>query len=363
VRTLDFLLDKLYKNNELSREELLYVLDNLDDAHTEKLFEYARKTRDRYYGNRVYMRGLIEFSNVCRMNCMYCGIRAGNKKVERYRLTPEQILDCCRVGYALGYRTFVLQSGEDLWYTVDKLEYIIAEIKKLFPGVAVTLSIGEKSEDEYRAFFEAGADRYLLRHETASRALYEKLHPGASFDNRINCLKTLKKIGYQVGAGFMVGLPGQTNEDLVEDLLFLKELNPHMIGIGPFIPHQETPLWGSKGGTVEDTLVMLALTRLMVPDCLLPATTAMGTLHPTGRERALLAGANVVMPNLSPTVVRAKYELYPNKICTGDEAAECRNCIERRIRSIGMDIDMGRGDHCKMQDVGIINALNVNDNY
>ena len=348
MNTIDFLLDKLYKNNELSREELLYILENLDDDHTEKLFEYARKTRDRYYGNKVYMRGLIEFSNVCRMNCMYCGIRSENKKAERYRLTSEQILDCCREGYALGYRTFVLQSGEDPWYTADKLIDIIKEIKRLFPDAAVTLSIGERSEEEYRAFFEAGAERYLLRHETASRALYEKLHPGGSFDSRRNCLLAPKKIGYQVGAGFMVGLPGQTKEDLVEDLLFLKELNPHMIGIGPFIPHHETPLKDAKGGTVEDTLVMLALTRLMVPDCLLPATTAMGTLHPTGRERALLAGANVVMPNLSPTVVRAKYELYPDKICTGDEAAECRYCIERRIRSIGMDVDMGRGDHCKI---------------
>jgi len=346
VKTLDSLLDKLYKNNELTREELLYILDNLDEVSKENLFDYARKTRERYYGNKVYMRGLIEFSNVCRRNCLYCGIRAENRKVDRYRLTPEQILECCKEGYALGYKTFVLQSGEDSWYTVDRLTSIIKEIKRLFPDVAVTLSIGERDEEEYRAFFEAGADRYLIRHETASRSLYEKLHPGASFDNRRKCLWTLKKIGYQVGAGFMVGLPGQTNEDLVEDLLFLKELNPHMIGIGPFIPHKETPLGNAKGGTVEDTLVMLAITRLMVPDCLLPATTAMGTLHPKGRELALLAGANVVMPNLSPTEVRPKYELYQNKICTGDESAHCRNCIERRIRSIGMDIDMGRGDHC-----------------
>jgi len=348
METLDLLLKKLYKYNELSREEILYVLENLDDAHVEKLFDYARRTRDRYYGNRVYMRGLIEFSNICRMNCMYCGIRSGNKKADRYRLTPEQILDCCREGYALGYRTFVLQSGEDPWYTVDRLTDIIAEIKRLFPDAAITLSIGERAEEEYQAFFEAGAERYLLRHETASRPLYEKLHPGASFDNRRNCLKVLKKIGYQVGAGFMVGLPGQTKEDLVEDLFFLKELNPHMIGIGPFIPHKETPLGSAKGGTVEDTLVMLALTRLMVPDCLLPATTAMGTLHPQGRERALLAGANVVMPNLSPTAVRPKYELYPDKICTGDESAQCRICIERRIRSVDMEVDMGRGDHCKV---------------
>jgi len=349
VKTLDLLLEKLYNTNNLTREELLYLLENLDQVHTEKLFEYARKTRERYYGNKVYMRGLIEFSNICRMNCLYCGIRRDNKKVQRYRLSHREILECCREGYALGYRTFVLQSGEDPWYTVERLTDIITDIKSMFPDVAVTLSAGERPEEEYRAFFEAGADRYLLRHETASRSLYESLHPGASFDNRRNCLYILKKIGYQVGAGFMVGLPGQTKEDLVEDLLFLKELEPHMIGIGPFIPHKETPLGSEKGGTVEDTLVMLALTRLLVPDCLLPATTAMGTLHPEGRELALMAGANVVMPNLSPTWARPKYELYQDKICTGDEAAHCRGCIERRINSVGMVVDMGRGDHCNFE--------------
>ncbi|MDK2810191.1 MAG: biotin synthase, partial [Petroclostridium sp.] len=224
------------------------------------------------------------------------------------------------------------------------------KIKALFPDVAITLSIGERSEEVYRNLFEAGADRFLLRHETASRHLYEKLHPTMNFDNRINCLKTLKKIGYQVGAGFMVGLPEQTAEDLAGDLCFLKELEPDMIGIGPFIPHRETPLKGSKGGTVEDTLVMLAFARLLVPDCLLPATTAMGTLHPKGRELALKVGANVVMPNLSPTAVRAKYELYENKICTGDEAAHCRQCIERRINSAGFEVDMGRGDSLKSRN-------------
>jgi biotin synthase len=344
------LLDKLYEQNYLTKEEIVYILKNLDDEHKKILFDYSHSTRLKYYGNKVFMRGLIEFSNICKQDCLYCGIRASNRKVDRYRLTPDEIIECCREGYRLGYRTFVLQSGEDFWYTEEILTGIIRKIKALFPDVAITLSIGERSEEVYRNLFEAGADRFLLRHETASRHLYEKLHPTMNFDNRINCLKTLKKIGYQVGAGFMVGLPEQTAEDLAEDLCFLKELEPDMIGIGPFIPHRETPLKGSKGGTVEDTLVMLAFARLLVPDCLLPATTAMGTLHPKGRELALKVGANVVMPNLSPTAVRAKYELYENKICTGDEAAHCRQCIERRINSAGFEVDMGRGDSLKSRN-------------
>lgn len=345
MNILDHLLHKLFEENNLSREELIFLLKNIDENSKDKLFNYACKTRNRYYGNKVFMRGLIEFSNICRKDCLYCGIRSSNKKASRYRLTKEEILDCCHEGYKLGYRTFVLQSGEDPWYTADRMVDIIKSIKRKFPDVAITLSIGEREKEEYQAFFEAGAERYLLRHETASRSLYEKLHPDSSFDNRINCLKTLKEIGYQVGAGFMVGLPGQREEDLVEDLIFLKSLNPHMIGIGPFIPHSETPLGKTKGGTVEDTLVMVALTRLMVPDSLVPATTAMGTLHPRGRELALMAGANVVMPNLSPSSVRPKYQLYENKICLEDEPAHCRYCIEGRIKSVGMELDMSRGDH------------------
>lgn len=345
--TVDNLLYKLYEKNDLSREELLYILYNINQDSKKKLFYYACKVRDAYYGNKVYVRGLIEFSNICKMDCLYCGIRSSNKNALRYRLTKEEILNCCIEGYNLGYRTFVLQSGEDPWYTEDRMVDIIKTIKNRFPDVAITLSIGERDKQEYKSFFEAGADRYLLRHETASRKLYGKLHPHASFDNRINCLKVLKEIGYQVGAGFMVGLPDQNHEDLVEDLIFLKSLNPHMIGIGPFIPHSQTPLADAKGGTVEDTLVMIALTRLMVPDALLPATTAMGTLHPKGRELALQAGANVVMPNISPTSVRPKYELYENKICIEDNSAHCRFCIENRIKSIGMVLDTSRGDHCK----------------
>lgn len=338
------LLDKLYETGELEKEELVYLLTHLDEEHRKVLFDYACRTRMKHYGNKVYMRGLIEFSNICKQNCMYCGLRSANRKVERYRLTLDQILDCCREGYELGYRTFVLQSGEDDWFNEERLVDMIRTIKSSYPDVAITLSIGERDRGTYEKLFEAGADRFLLRHETASRRLYEQLHPTMSFDNRMNYLRTLKEIGYQVGAGFMVGLPGQTAEDLAEDLIFLKKFQPDMIGIGPFIPHSETPLSGEKGGTVEDTLVLIALTRLLVPDALLPATTAMGTLDPEGREKAIRAGANVVMPNLSPTSVRSKYELYENKICTGDEAAHCRHCIELRITAAGCEVDMGRGD-------------------
>ncbi len=347
MMTMKELLNKLYQENNLSKEEIVYLLKNLDEEHKNILFVYAYQTCMKYYGNKVYMRGLIEFSNICKQDCLYCGIRASNSHVDRYRLSKDQILSCCQEGYRLGYRTFVLQSGEDFWYTEEKLIEIIKSIKKLYPDVAITLSIGERDYVTYKHLLEAGADRFLLRHETASRHLYEKMHPNMSFDNRRNCLKDLKELGYQVGAGFMVGLPEQTEEDLAEDLLFLKELEPDMIGIGPYIPHNDTPLKGSKGGTVEDTLVILAFTRLLIPECLLPSTTAMGTLHPKGRERALKVGANVVMPNLSPTSVRAKYELYENKICTGDEAAHCRGCIERRINSAGFEVDMGRGDSLK----------------
>lgn len=345
---LDGLIDRLRANNYLEREELVYLLRNLKEENKELLFRLASEARDGVYGKRVFMRGLIEFSSICARNCMYCGLRASNSAAGRYRLSGERILECCAEGYRLGYRTFVLQSGEDPWYTVERMVDIISSIKRAFPDAAVTLSIGERSREEYTAMFEAGADRYLLRHETASKRLYEALHPGMDFDERRRCLADLKETGYQVGAGFMVGLPGQTEEDLAEDLLFLKELNPHMIGIGPFIPHSETPLKNEKGGTVGQTLVLLAVTRLLVPDSLMPATTAMGTLHPQGRELALKAGANVVMPNLTSVEERPKYALYENKICLGDEAAHCRHCIERRIRAAGLEVDMGRGDSCRM---------------
>jgi len=344
------LLERLFKTHNLLKEEIIYILENIDLEQKAVLIEYAHKTRLASYGPKVFMRGLIEFSNYCRQDCLYCGLRASNKQVARYRLGEEEIIAACQEGYQLGYRTFVLQSGEDYTYTEDILISIIKNIKTLFPGVAITLSIGEREFTVYKNLFQAGADRFLLRHETASRELYEKLHPTMSFDNRMNSLRVLKQIGYQVGAGFMVGLPGQTAEHLAEDLLFLKEFQPHMIGIGPFIPHSATPLKQAKGGTVEDTLPLLALARLLVPDALIPATTAMGSLHPRGRELALEAGANVVMPNLTPVRYRAKYELYENKICLNDEPAHCRGCIERRINSAGLEVDMGRGDHILLQN-------------
>ncbi|MCT4593808.1 MAG: [FeFe] hydrogenase H-cluster radical SAM maturase HydE [Anaeromicrobium sp.] len=345
---MDKFLSNLYEKNEASQDELLYILDNMNETYKEKLFNYAHETSKKYYDNKVYMRGLIEFSNYCKQDCMYCGIRASNKVAHRYRLSHDQIIQCCEIGYNLGYRTFVLQSGEDFYYDTKKLCTLIKDIKSKYADAAITLSLGERDYDTYKALYEAGADRYLLRHEAASEDLYNRFHPGMKLSNRIECLYNLKEIGFQVGAGFMVGLPHQTNEDLVEDLLFLKRLNPHMIGIGPYLPHKDTPLKEEKSGTLEKTLIMLALTRLLIPDCLLPSTTAVGTIHSKGREQALQAGANVVMPNLSPTNVRELYSLYDNKICTGDEAAHCRVCIQKRIQSVGFEVNMGRGDSVRL---------------
>lgn len=340
------LIDKLYKTKNLSPEEYRELIDNRNPELAEYLFEKARAVRVENYGYDVYIRGLIEFTNYCRNDCYYCGIRKSNCKAERYRLTKEQILDCCSVGYALGFRTFVLQGGEDGYYTDERMIDIIRSIKANYPDCAVTLSIGERSYDSYKAFFDAGADRYLLRHETANAEHYGKLHPKTlSLDNRKQCLYHLKAIGYQVGCGFMVGSPFQTTDCLVEDLLFIKELNPHMVGIGPFIPHHQTPFADREAGTLELTLFLLGIIRLMLPEVLLPATTALGTIHPKGRELGILAGANVVMPNLSPKSVRKKYMLYDNKICTGDEAAECRYCMQKRMESIGYHIAVSRGDH------------------
>lgn len=339
------LIDKLYKNNNLPKDKLLLLLENMTEEDKNYLFKMSLKTKEKFYGDKVYMRGLIEFTNYCKRNCAYCGIRAENNKADRYRLTIEQIIECCAIGDKLGYKTFVLQGGEDPFYTDDKIVEIIKEIKNEFKETAITLSIGEKSFESYKKFYDAGADRYLLRHETASRELYQKLHPNMDFDNRRRCLKNLKEIGFQVGAGFMVGLPGETNKDYVEDLIFLKELSPHMIGVGPFISHKDTPLLNEENGTIGNTLVLLAIIRLLLPTVLLPSTTALGSLDSKGREKALKVGANVVMPNLSPINVREKYSLYDGKICTGDEAAHCRKCIEGRINSAGFSVDMSRGDN------------------
>ncbi|KUO78996.1 MAG: [FeFe] hydrogenase H-cluster radical SAM maturase HydE [Desulfosporosinus sp. BRH_c37] len=338
------LLEKAYQTNDLTKEEIMYLLENITPEDREVLYSYALKTKQAYYGDKVYLRGLIEFSNICRQDCLYCGIRASNAKVERYRLTPEEILGCCDQGYELGYRTFVLQSGEDLWFTEEILVDLLQVIKKRYPEIAITLSIGQRGVKTYQSLFGAGADRFLMRHETASKELYEKLHPTMRFDDRRDCLSALKEIGYQVGAGFMVGLPGQKPADLAEDLRYLMELRPDMIGIGPFIPHSETPLGAEKGGTIEDTLVMVALARLLIPGSLMPATTALGTLHPLGREFAFKAGANVVMPIITPPSVRKKYALYENKICGDDHPEDCRYCIEGRIQAAGFEVDLGRGD-------------------
>lgn len=340
------LIDKLYKNNILAKEELIYLIENINEEDKKYLIEKANETRQRHYSNKVFMRGLIEFTNYCKNDCYYCGIRRSNNNVERYRLSLEEIMNCCETGYNLGYKTFVLQGGEDGYYTDDKIVEIIRAIKEKYPHCAITLSIGEKSYESYKKYFEAGADRYLLRHETADELHYSKLHPKElNFSQREECLYNLKEIGFQVGAGFMVGSPYQRVENLAKDLLFLKRLEPHMVGIGPFIPQKDTKFKEEASGTLETTILMIALTRLLLPKALIPATTALGTINPLGREKGLKAGGNVVMPNLSPTNVRDKYSLYDNKICTGDEAAECRKCIEGRINNAGFEVELSRGDN------------------
>ncbi len=340
------LADKLEAEHDLSDEELASVLLCDLPGFDEYLAGKARAVREKYYGKAVYMRGLIEFTNICKNNCYYCGIRRDNANAERYRLSEEQILSCCDMGYELGFRTFVMQGGEDPYYTEDLIVSIVSAIKERHPDCAVTLSIGEWGREAYQKFFDAGADRYLLRHETADREHYEMLHPAEmSFDHRMQCLKDLKEIGYQVGCGMMVGSPYQTAEHLVKDLRFLKEFKPEMVGIGPFIPHHDTQFADREAGTVDMTVRLLAIIRLLLPDVLLPATTALGTIDTRGREKGILAGANVVMPNLSPSDVREKYLLYDNKICTGDEAAECIRCMAMRISSVGYETVVARGDH------------------
>jgi biotin synthase len=310
------------------------------------LAEAALEVRHKAYGNRVFFRGLIEFTNYCRNDCYYCGIGRSQSQVHRYRLSDDEILSCCKTGEKLGYHSFVLQGGEDPYYTDDRLCEMIRIIRKSFPDTAITLSIGEKSHESYQKYFEAGANRYLLRHETATDEHYRLLHPDEmSLSHRKNCLYDLKDIGYQVGAGFMVGSPYQTPANLAEDLVFLQELEPQMVGIGPFIPSSGTRFSSFEAGTLQQTLVMLALTRLLLPKVLLPSTTALGTIDPTGREKGFGYGANVVMPNLSPISVRADYALYDNKICTGDDAVDCQKCLNGRILRSGNMPDYARGDH------------------
>lgn len=317
----------------------------------EALFALARQVRVQYYGHDVYIRGLIEFSNHCRNNCIYCGIRAGNRNVCRYRLSPDEIMACCRGGYSLGFRTFVLQGGEDPGFSDETLCELVSRIRREFPDCAITLSVGERDREVYQAWFAAGATRYLLRHETADPEHYAMLHTaGQNWERRVRCLYDLKTIGYQVGAGFMVGSPGQTPEMLARELHFLKKLQPHMVGIGPFLPHKDTPFAHEKPGSCEETLLLMALIRLILPNVLLPATTALATGDPQGRVKGLLAGANVVMPNLSPEEVRGKYLLYNNKVTSGNEAAGAVQALSEEFAAAGFRVVTDRGDCRPLED-------------
>ena len=339
------LLDKLECEHALSRDEWERLISDRTPDLAEDMKSRACALRDERYGKRVFKRGLIEFTNYCKNDCLYCGIRRSNKCVNRYRLSGEEILQCCEQGYDLGFRTFVLQGGEDPYYDDARMVSIVSSIREAYPGCAITLSIGERSEESYRALRAAGADRYLLRHETADPHHYDLLHPNEmSLTSRKKCLMVLRSLGYQVGSGFMVGSPGQTARCLAEVMVFLQELQPHMIGIGPFVPHKDTPFARESQGTLELTLFMLSALRMAFPDALIPATTALGTIASDGREQGILAGANVVMPNLSPVAHRKDYSLYDNKICTGEEAAECRWCLDMRMDRIGYRIVEDRGD-------------------
>ena len=341
----------LRETHTLAPAELAELLSTITPTEERQLYAAARAVREEHYGKEVYLRGLIEFSSHCRNDCLYCGLRRSNAHAERYRLTEEQILACCDEGHLLGFRTFVLQGGEDPAYADDTLCDLISRMRAAHPDCAITLSIGERPRESYERYFEAGAERYLLRQETSNPWHYGRLHPAElSIATRKRCLCDLKDIGYQVGCGIMVGSPYQTWEFVVEDLLWMQEFQPHMVGIGPFIPHGDTPFGNRAAGTLEDTLHLLGVIRLMLPEVLLPATTALGTIDPVGRERGLLAGANVVMPNLSPRDVRGKYLLYDGKICTGDEAAECRHCMERRVARVGYRVVEKRGDHASRRD-------------
>ena len=343
------LIDKIKKQRQLTLDEYQTLIEGYSPEMAEYVAKEAVKVRQQIYGNKVYIRGLIEISNICKNDCYYCGIRKSNPNCDRYRLTKTEILQCCKEGYELGFRTFVMQGGEDGFFTDEVLCDIVSEIKNGFTDCAITLSMGERSKESYQKLYEAGADRYLLRHETADKEHYEKLHPKQmSHENRIQCLKDLKSIGYQVGCGFMVGSPYQTIESLAKDLKFIEEFQPDMCGIGPFIPHKDTVYKKEKAGSVELTCYLLSLIRLICPSVLLPATTALGTLDDNGREKGILSGANVVMPNLSPLSVRKKYELYNNKISTGQESAQGLDELKERMKDISYEIVCERGDIIKL---------------
>lgn len=344
-KDISFIVDKLREERSLSLEEYLELVEAYSLENAEHLARYAVAERKKYYSNSVYIRGLIEISNICKNNCLYCGIRRENSDCQRYRLAKEEILDCCREGYGLGFRTFVMQGGEDGFFTDDYLCALISEIKEKYNDCAITLSLGERSYESYKRLYEAGADRYLLRHETADEEHYAKLHPeNMSYKTRIECLYNLKEIGYQVGCGFMVGSPYQTSENIARDLKFIEEFKPHMCGIGPFIPHKATPFKNEPAGTLELTCYLLSIIRIIAPKILLPATTALGSIDENGREKGILSGANVVMPNLSPYEKRQKYELYNNKLYGGSESAQALCELKQRMNAIGYDIVVDRGD-------------------
>ena len=345
MNDLQALIAALEERHTLSTAEYETLITSRTEEIAAQLAEKAVAVRKRIYGTEVYLRGLIEISNICKNDCLYCGIRRSNTACDRYRLGVDQILACCAEGYALGFRTFVLQGGEDGFFSDAVLAPLVAEIKARYPGCAVTLSLGERSRESYQRLYDAGADRYLLRHETADPDHYRRLHPREmSYDSRMQCLNTLKEIGYQTGCGFMVGSPYQTAAHLAQDLKFIETFQPEMCGIGPFIPHRDTPFRDRAAGSLSLTCYLLSIIRLIHPPVLLPATTALGTIAPDGRERGILAGANVVMPNLSPAAVRGKYTLYNNKLCTGAEAAQSRDALAARMQSIGYELVTKRGD-------------------
>lgn len=339
------IIAKLVAEHSLTLDEYCKLVSNYDAAVAQTLREEAVRLRRKIYGNSVYIRGLIEISNICKNDCLYCGIRKSNRNCERYRLNEEEILACCEYGYSIGFRTFVMQGGEDGFYTDEYLCSVISKIKAVYPDCAVTLSLGERSVNSYKKLFDSGADRYLLRHETADFEHYSKLHPeNLNLENRISCLKNLKNIGFQVGCGFMVGSPHQSAETIAKDLKFIEEFKPDMCGIGPFIPHKDTPFKHFNAGSVDFTCFLLSVIRIIKPDILLPATTALGTLDANGREKGILVGANVVMPNLSPKDARNRYMLYNNKLNTGVESAEMLEELKKQIKSIGYEIVTDRGD-------------------
>jgi len=342
------IIDHIVSTRNLTLEQFVGLMSTEDQSVVSHLFQQSHQLAQRVYGNKIFIRGLIEISNHCKNDCLYCGIRRSRTDVHRYRLSKEDILQCCQQGYGLGFRTFVMQGGEDGWFDDDRMCDIVATIRQQFPDCAITLSLGERPRESYQRLFDAGADRYLLRHETADPMHYAKIHPSdMSYDNRMRCLHDLKEIGYQVGCGFMVGSPFQTLENLFADLQFIRSFQPEMVGIGPFIPTTGTPFADRPSGTVDATLRLLAIIRLLHPRVLLPATTALGTLHPQGRELGILAGANVIMPNLSPAAQRADYSIYDNKLSTGSEAAETVNDTRKRLGKLGVEIPADRGDYNK----------------